>query len=146
MMNCESGSEEIPLLSILPQLQRLTNSCFKLQESNFTKTQQTIFTVLSRRESLTMSQIAEFISSSNEQATRAVAPMADAGYVERFIEPDNRKRVHIRLTPTGRSYLEERNRAYYANLRKRLDESLSPEDRQELRLAVNTIIRILDQV
>lgn len=140
------GAEEIPLLVALPALQRLIMASFDKKHFEYTKTQLTIFTVLSNHDSLTMSEIAEYISSSNEQSTRAVAPLVDAGYVERFIEQDNRTKVHVRLTPEGRAYLAERNREYYASLKKRLENSLSDAELSELRDAVGAVIRIMEKV
>lgn len=146
MNHTVQDSDEVPLLAALPVIQRLIMSSFNMKTFNYTKTQLTIFSVLSQHESLTMTQIAEYISSSNEQATRAVAPLVDAGYVERFIEPDNRTKVHVRLTPAGEAYIAERTKEYYACLKKRLENSLSPQDRKELAQAVNTIINIMDRV
>ncbi len=141
-----SLDDEIPLLAALPLLQRLAMSSFNMKHFSYTKTQLTIFMVLSQFDSLTMTQVAEYISSSNEQATRAVAPLVDAGYVERFIEPENRTKVHVRLTAQGHQYLDERSREYHSALKKRLEASLSDVERRELRQAVNTIIKIMDKV
>ena len=97
----ENGWEESSLLTVLPLIQRLILSSINREKFPFTKTQLSIFALLSSRDSLTMKEVAGYISSSKEQATRAVAPLVDAGYVERFVDPSNRTWIHIRLTPDG---------------------------------------------
>lgn len=146
MENRQYTEEEVPLLTALPLFQRLAMSGFNSKHFRFTKTQFLIFSALAMSESLTMSEISEYISSSHEQATRALAPLATAGYVERFISADNRKKVHVRLTESGRAFLKELRQDYYETIKKRLDSSLSPEDEQRLREAVGTIIEIMKKI
>ena len=86
-------------------LQSVVLSCVDRKRFQFTRTQQSILTVLSMEGETTMKQIAKYIVSSQEQATRAVAPLVDAGYVERRTDPTNRTRVYIRLTDEGRDLL-----------------------------------------
>lgn len=145
----EHPEGEIPLLTLLPLTHKLVMSAVsesRFRESGFTKTQLLIITALSLRESLTMSQIAGFISSSKEQATRAVAPLADAGYVERFTLPDNRTKIHVRLTPSGQAFLEECQEQFHKNLLLRLDDALTEEEQAELRASIGAVIRILEKV
>lgn len=135
-------NEELPLLKALAELQRLTLGSFDRRQFNCTKTQLTIFAALSRRGSLTMRQVAEYISSSSEQATRAVAPLVDMGYVERFIIPENRTRVHVRLTQEGTEYARRQSVAICRQIAGRL----SDEDRLRLNQAAQTIITMAEKV
>ena len=52
-----------------------------------------------------MSELAELVSSSRAQMTRAIIPLVEDGLVERFEDKSNRKMVHVRLTETGRDFL-----------------------------------------
>lgn len=135
--------EDLPLLAALPMIHRLVMSSGERSKAIHTKTQLIIFIILSLRESLTMTEIAGYISSSREQATRAVAPLADAGYVERYVDPKNRTRIHIRLTEVGRSYWAECREKMRAMIDQRLKDSLSAEECRELEQAASTMIRLL---
>lgn len=82
-------------------------SDFSKKQFGFTKSQLLVFLALRSCESLTMTQTAEHLSSSKEQATRVVSPLVDGGYVERHVDTDNRTKIHIRLTDKGSTYIEE---------------------------------------
>ena len=140
------GNEEIPLLAALPLMQKLILSSFNRETFSFTKTQVTIFAVLCSKGSLTMKEVAAYIASSKEQATRAVAPLVDAGYVERYTDPENRTRIHIRLTSAGEAFMEERRAEFRANIARRLDAYITQEERQRLSDSLETVIAILSKV
>lgn len=146
MEDHQYNGDEVPLLTALPLFQRLAMSGFNNKHYSFTKTQFLILSALALSESLTMSEVAEYISSSHEQATRAFAPLVSMGYAERFVSSDNRKKVHVRLTDTGRSFIKDLRRDYYAALKKRLDLSLSEEDKQQLHDAMETVIEIMRKI
>lgn len=142
----DSYTQELSLLATLPLIHRLVLSTGERSEVIHTKTQLIIFIILSLRGSLTMTEIAGYISSSREQATRAVAPLADAGYVERYTDPKNRTRIHIRLTDMGKAYWEERREGMRAVMERRLKDSLSEEECTELEQAAATMIRLLRKI
>lgn len=142
----DSSAGELPLLATLPLIHRLVLSGGERNQVIHTKTQLFIFIILSLRGSLTMTEVAGYISSSREQATRAVAPLVDAGYVERYVDPGNRTRIHVRLTPAGRACWEERRENMYALIDQRLKASLSEEECRELEQAAATMIRLLKKI
>lgn len=146
MENNQHTGEEVPLMTALPLFQRLAMSGFNSKHFRFTKTQFLIFSALALSESLTMSEVAEYISSSHEQATRALAPLVTMGYVERFVSTENRTKVHVRLTDAGRVFIRELRSDYYGTLKKRLDSSLSEEDEKRLHDAVETVIEIMKKI
>ena len=90
-----------PLLLLLPLLSRFLTPPAHLS-ARLTKTQLLIVTALSYHESFHMSQLAAYLSFSKEQATRAAAPLVEAGLVERFAQSENRTRVFLRLTADGK--------------------------------------------
>ena len=138
--------EEIPLLAAVPMMQRIVYSCRDKSRFPYTRTQLYIFTMLSLRGSVTMKQVAEFISTSREQATRAVAPLVDDGYVERYTLPDNRLHVHLRLTEKGQAYFSQLVDDLSSRINDKLDQLLSDDDKADLKSAVHTIIRVLGNV
>jgi len=136
--------------TLLLQLQALiaksvmSNYCFK--EFGYTKSQLHIFSALLLRGELTMSQVAGFIGSSKEQATRAVAPLVEDGMLERYIAPENRTRIHIRLTEQGKQFITQCRNSFADNLDAALNQAVSAEEKTELFRAVESMIRILSKL
>ena len=73
--------EEVPLLYLLPILQRIVRLTDAHKEYGLTRSQVIVLVALCTRESVTMSEVAQYMSSSKEQATRAIAPLCDQGLV-----------------------------------------------------------------
>lgn len=138
--------DEIPLLHLLPLLHRIIGLTETHREFGVTKSQIIIFVVLHYRGSVTMSEIAKYISSSKEQATRAVAALCDNGLVERYEDPHNRTHVYIRFTWAGKVYMEQLNRKIRTDIFERLTSSLDDGDIQDLNQAVRTTVEILSKV
>ena len=138
--------DEVLILEAMLHLRRLTLDGFKKKNFGFTKTQLMILAALYGRESLNMSQVAGYVSSSNEQTTRAVAPLVDAGYVERFIVPENRTKVHVRLTQEGVALVEKARANVYAELEKRLDSNVGTDEKTQLGQALGTAVQIMEKV
>ncbi len=134
---------ELSLLQSMLQLQKLVFSCVDRKEFPFTRTQFLIFTVLALEGDLNMKQIAQYISSSQEQATRAVAPLADMGYVERYTNPRNRTHVYVRLTESGRQFLDEQRGKMMDKLSGRLMTSLSEEEIKTLYAVSSSMNKLL---
>ena len=137
---------DVLILEAMLHLRRLTLDGFKKKNFGFTKTQLMILAALYGRESLNMSQVAGYVSSSNEQTTRAVAPLVDAGYVERFVVPENRTKVHVRLTPAGVALVDESYACIYRELEKRLDDHIDANEKHRLSQALEVAVEILDKV
>lgn len=102
-----------------------------------------ILVSLYQYEPLTMTEIADFVSTSKEQATRAVAPLVDAGFAERRVDPENRRSIHIYLTDAGRDSLHEHWRHFNEHITQLYDRYLTPEEREELGRSLHSVIRIL---
>lgn len=138
--------ERSPVFSLLPLLHRLILTPRVHKDYGYTRMQLIIFHALAVRGVLNMTQIADFIGASKEQATRAVAPMAEAGLVERAVPEGNRTRVDIRLTDAGQAFL----RGYYQDaecrIHERVDAALTPEERARLRDALTTAAELLLKV
>jgi len=134
------------LLQASTLLSGVVLSCVDRKQFPFTKTQMNIFTVLDMEGDLSMKRIAQLIATSQEQATRTVAPLADAGYVERRTDPANRTRIFIHLTDKGKEILENSRKVLLENLSEKLTKDISEEDREELCGAASKIVSLLDKI
>ena len=130
------------LMEIFHVVQKLLFNTIDLHSVALTRTQMLILFALHSREHLNMSQIAAYIASSKEQTTRAVAPLVKQGYVSRFHMGDNRRKVYIRLTEQGRSFIEEEQRLVKDRLSNKFN-LLSQEDQDTFHQAVGDILQIL---
>ena len=79
------------ILEVFPICQKLVMNSVNLKEPRLTKTQLHILLSLIGKPRLTMSQLAAYIASSKEQATRAVAPLVAVSYTHL----DVYKRQHL---------------------------------------------------
>ena len=142
----KSSEEDVPLLHLVPILKRIISLSEESREFGLTKSQIVIFIILHYKGSMTMSEIAQYISSSKEQATRAVAAICDQGLVERFENPENRIHVYIRFTEKGREYMSKLMEQLCARLSERLRSCLSEDELAALQTSVKTTVDILGKV
>ncbi|MCR4902305.1 MAG: MarR family transcriptional regulator [Butyrivibrio sp.] len=141
--------EQVELISLLQASTLLSGvvlSCVDRKKFPFTKTQMNIFTVLDMEGDLSMKHIAQLLATSQEQATRTVAPLADAGYVERITDSTNRTRIYIHLTESGKNIIKESRKSILENLSKKINESLNEEDKSSLCEAALKITSLLERV
>lgn len=144
MQNAPDG--EIPLLTLLPIIYRNISFDKLKKKYGLTKSQLVVLLSLSTHEMLNMSQAAKDIASSKEQATRSVAPLAEAGFIERFESAENRTRVYIRLTEKGKALMDSFQEDCRINLHERVVDSLTTEEQARLREAISTIETLLDKL
>ena len=142
----DKPQEEVPLLHLQSMMHRLIRLTDSHRQYGLTKSQVLLLTALYYRETVTMGEIAQYISSSKEQATRAVASLCDQGIVERFEHPENRTKVHIRFTERGRELMRRFGQQLRQEMNARLEASLSPEELETLRCSVQTTMDILSKV
>lgn len=145
-MRTSEGDRDFSLLRLMPMIQKVILSCWDREKYPYTKSQLILIMALLQKDSLTMKEAASYISSSKEQATRAVAPLVDKGLMERYTDPANRSYVHIQLTDTGRTLVLEMLDSLYDNINKLLDQAISNEEKLALRDSLTESIRILNKV
>ena len=145
-MEEQDSAERIPALMAFPLMHRLMRVAFEGEPERFTKTQFYILTALYARETLTMTGLSELIGASKEQATRAVAPLADLGLVERSISSQNRTRVYVRLTETGRSRVQMLLKRCEERMRERMDAFLTPEEQAALQAHLSESAALLQKI
>lgn len=138
--------DKLPLLRLIPLTHRLLKLEDALKEFDLTKSQLYILAALYYRGFLTMTQVSESISSSKEQATRAVAPLVEKGYLKRFELENDRKHVYIELTDAGRQTIEAVRTRVISGFHERLDVAVSEEEKQQLIESLHTVISILNKV
>lgn len=141
-----SSGDNTQLLTLLPLISRTVVSASNMRDFGYTKSQFLIFAALSSHGNLTMSQVAGFISSSKEQATRAVAPLVEDGLVERYTDPANRTHIHIRLTERGIDFMEQYKLRFFQKLQEMMRGKITEAEMLELKNAVEQIIRILTKL
>lgn len=95
------------LYEIYPLCRKLVFDTFDKKKYKITRTQQIIMLSLSVSGTLTMSQLASKINTSNEQATRAVAQLVDKGFIVRMQNPDNRRIINIKLTDDAEKFMKK---------------------------------------
>ncbi len=138
--------EQDCFLTILPMIQRVVLRCWDNEHFSYTKSQMILFSILLKRESATMKEVASFLSCSKEQATRVVAPLVDSGFVDRFIDRCNRSFIHIRLTETGKTYILEQKKTYDRNIKNLLSQNLNEEECQTLFKSLQIAMDLLEKV
>lgn len=111
-------------------------------DTGLTKSQAMLMAVIKDLDTVNMSTLAQRIAVSKEQATRAVQPLVEAGYVQRNHNEANRRMIDISLTPAGNQLLEE-HFATVENLIAQQLEALTPEEQDRLLEASRTAASLL---
>lgn len=145
-MRISDDERDFSLLRLMPMIQKVILSCWDREKYPYTRSQLVLIMALLQRDSLTMKEAASYISSSKEQATRAVAPLVENGLLERYTDPANRNYVHIRLADTGRLMVLEMLDSLYDRINELLDQAISREEKLELRDSLTKSVLILDKV
>ena len=146
MKDYAQEGDQLPLLHLIPLTHRLLKLEDALKEYDLTKSQLYILAAIYYRGCLTMTQVSESISSSKEQATRAVALLVEKGYIKRFELENDRKHVYVELTDAGRQILEAVRTRAVSGFHKKLDNAVSEEEKQQLIESLHTVISILGKV
>lgn len=143
-MNKEYVEEgEIPLLALVVLIYKAVDFHAHKKLYDLTKTQFIILAALYYGGTLNMTKVSEYISSSKEQATRAVSPLADRGLISRVEHPDNRKHVYLELTDEGRELMVSLRGEMRERFRQRVDTALTPEEKDELLSSAKTLTALL---
>ena len=116
-----------------------------IRKYDITRTQQIIMLSLCIEGTLTMSQLASKINTSNEQATRAVAQLVDKGFVIRMQNPDNRRVINIRLTDEAMRFMEKMKNEILDDILGKFS-SVSDSDMKKMKDALVFINSILKKV
>ena len=133
------------MYELYPRGRKLIYEAFDKLGSDLTRTQQMILLALTAEDNLSMSQLADRICTSNEQATRAVAKLVDRDYLVRKQNTLNRRVVNITLTDKARAYIaESKQRVLDATVGRA--NGLSDEDMSRIHESINTVLGILNKL
>ena len=130
----------LSLLELLPSYFQYFNNFTELKEIQITKTQLRILLILSATSSLSMSQLADKLCISREQATRAVAPLAKRQLIFRNTHDTNRRQLDVSLSNSGIQLLTELKQEY----RKRFTASLATLSEDEKQTFIDSLHNIID--
>ena len=133
------------MYEIYPLSRKLVFDTFDKKKDDITRTQQIIMLSLCIEGTLTMSQLASKINTSNEQATRAVAQLVDKGFVIRMQNPDNRRVINIRLTDEAMRFMEKMKNEILDDILGKFS-SVSDSDMKKMKDALVFINSILKKV
>lgn len=90
------------LISVYPIFRAAIFKAFDSHAKKLTRTQQIILLTMLKKETFSMSGLARSISTSNEQATRAITQLVESGMVLREKNKINRRVINISLTDEAR--------------------------------------------
>lgn len=145
-MSAEKKEELVySLLELLPSYYQYFNNFTDIKEKNLTKTQLRILLILSTNENLSMSQLADKLCISREQATRAVAPLVRRRLVFRSIHDTNRRQLDVGLTNAGIALLAELKSEYIRHLESSFS-CLSEEEKTLFSESLRNISKIMSKM
>lgn len=130
---------------IYPLSRKLVFDTFDQKKYHVTRTQQIVLLALSVSGQMNMTQLATRINTSNEQATRAAAQLADMGFIRREHQAGNRRVVIISLTPEAEDFMKKMKAEIRDDLLKRFA-NVSDEDMDKLYDALVQVSSVLKQV
>lgn len=94
---------------------------------------------------MTMTELAQRLKVPKQQVTKLVNKLSEHRFVERVLQPEDRRAIWIRITPQASDYLEEYYRKNTAFLQS-LEERCTEEELQRLNQAVETLGEILPKL
>src|SRR5882757_10028069 len=106
------------LAEIATQLQRsfLVELSTEVNRGNISIPQYTLLGFLNQTAGLNMSQLAELMRHTTPATTGLVDRLVEAGLVERFNHPKDRRQVLVRITDKGRELVESMRRGIVRNI------------------------------
>ena len=130
------------LAEIATELQRsfLVELSTEVNRGNISIPQYTLLGFLNQTSGLNMSQLAELMRHTTPATTGLVERLVEAGLIERFSHPKDRRQVLVRITDKGRELVEGLKRGIVRNLQE-LFKDLSQEDIEAWLRIYRTIIR-----
>lgn len=131
------------VLSLYQKLRKLVYEAFDEGSRRTTRTQQMILTAMDSGRTFSMSELANLINTSNEQATRAVSQLVDMGFIVRTQNESNHRIVNICLSEDAQNYMKDIRQSIEKKLAERLFGTSKPDKKQLAQIA--SLIKDLDQ-
>ena len=133
------------LMKLFPNYNQHLHMLLSINDLDLTKTQLKAILIIANEQTMSMSELADHMCISGEQATRVINPLADRGLIHREIHPGNRRQIDIRLSTQGITCLEDMKATYSELLFSSLDR-LEPEELQKFLDAVDVVIHTLGKL
>lgn len=95
------------LFTLFPVMRRVIFEAFDRHNIKITRTQQIILITMYSSGTLSMSELARRITTSNEQATRAVTQLVAIDFIDRSQNEHNHRIVNVKLTDKAMAYIGE---------------------------------------
>lgn len=134
-----------PLIAALPAFESFMKGILMDQRADLTKTQMDAMLTLHFTGKTGMGQLAERLAVSNEQASRAIGPLEQKGFVARSRNAQRYRVVEVELTDAGIAFLDSTRAEIDREIEERL-EPLSQGERESLIAAAKTAVGILRKV
>lgn len=133
------------LMKLFPNYNQHLHMLLSINNLDLTKTQLKAILIIANEQTMSMSELADHMCISREQATRVINPLADRRLIHREIHPGNRRQIDIRLSTQGITCLEDMKATYSELLFSSLDR-LEPEELQKFLDAVDVVIHTLGKL
>ena len=133
------------LMKLFPNYNQHLHMLLSINDLDLTKTQLKAILIIANEQTMSMSELADRMCISREQAMRIINPLADRGLIHREIHPGNRRQIDIRLSTQGITCLEDMKATYSELLFSSLDR-LEPEELQKFLDAVDVVIHTLGKL
>ncbi|MBO0329193.1 MarR family winged helix-turn-helix transcriptional regulator [[Muricauda] lutisoli] len=142
---------KVPAKSVFYHIERTIKTYRKFSRQNFLKVvdditvdQKLVLQYLNDRPELSQNEIAELVFKDNASLTRMIDLMVRKGFLDRSINPEDRRRFHIELTSKGKDVLEKLAPVIAEN-RKRAFAGISEEELVQLEQTLNKIVSNLNK-
>ncbi|WP_151732925.1 MarR family winged helix-turn-helix transcriptional regulator [Paenibacillus tengchongensis] len=104
-----------------------------------------VLTLLKEQGSATMTELAREIQIAKPQLTPIIDKLCNAGDVEREVDAGDRRIIHIRITETGVSRLQELQGTLFESMKSKLA-GLDREEVANLQRALDDLFRIIHKM
>ncbi|MBO0343580.1 MarR family winged helix-turn-helix transcriptional regulator [Flagellimonas profundi] len=142
---------KVPAKTVFYHIERTIKTYRKFSRQNFLKVvdditvdQKLVLQYLNDRPELSQNEIAELVFKDNASLTRMIDLLVRKGFLDRSINPKDRRRFHIELTPKGKEILEKLAPVIAEN-RKRAFAGISEEELVQLEQTLNKIVSNLNK-
>lgn len=111
-----------------PRVRKSFRNLVSIKDVPISMTQLTCLNILDKNEYMSMTELANDLNMSNQQLTKVVDVLVGFDMAERYVDPNNRRKICAKVTPHGRETLaalkSEVNRKLTFVLRKASDEDV----------------------
>lgn len=114
-----------------PRLRKVFRNLVSIKDIPISMTQLTCLSVVNKQTQLTMSDLADELSMSNQQLTKVVDVLCGFEMVERVSFPDNRRKIYARITEKGKETMSNLNEEINRKL-SRVMQKFSPDETDKL--------------